>query len=166
MQIHNPNLPTQSANTLDLGECVPRKLVYPAYTATMRSLLLPFLLLAPLGDSQRSPTTLLLENQGFDILANGGDGYGYSDSYWTTSYEWCRRSVTINLTSALNMTQMALGENLTEITASEIVRSPSDGTVDYFYLLVELRNSSGGVVAAYRKGSVDEPAIVASDDDK
>ena len=64
------------------------------------------------------------------------------------------------------MTQMALGENLTEITASEIVRSPSDGTVDYFYLLVELRNSSGGVVAAYRKGSVDEPAIVSSDDDK
>lgn len=55
-------------------------------------------------------------------LDNGGDGWDYEDGYWTTSFEWCRRSVLVNLTRHFNLTADELDHNMTSLTATELVR--------------------------------------------
>lgn len=99
---------------------------------------------------------------GWTILAAGGQGWartgsGGNDSvggYFITSHQLCQRSQTIDL--------LAKGATAAELDAAPPIRvseaissyvGGNNGTTDYYYLRVELRDAAGNAIARWDAGT-------------
>ncbi|WP_422139257.1 VCBS domain-containing protein [Endozoicomonas sp. ALC020] len=93
---------------------------------------------------------------GWNIIANGGDGWGSGNSShdgdgqsWVTSNAWAKKSQTVDLL-AKGFTEQYL-DSAPDISVSDWFKD--NGANDDYYLKVELRDASNNVIASYDTGT-------------
>ncbi|WP_422492148.1 VCBS domain-containing protein [Endozoicomonas sp. ALD068] len=94
---------------------------------------------------------------GWNIIANGGDGWGSGNSShdgdgqsWVTSNAWAKKSQTVDLL-AKGFTEQYL-DSAPDISVSDWFKD--NGANDDYYLKVELRDASNNVIASYDTGTL------------
>ncbi|WP_448218733.1 VCBS domain-containing protein [Endozoicomonas sp. 2B-B] len=94
---------------------------------------------------------------GWNIIANGGDGWGSNNSShdgdgqsWVTSNAWAKKSQTVDLL-AKGFTEQYL-DSAPDISVSDWFKD--NGANDDYYLKVELRDASNNVITSYDTGTL------------